>query len=128
MPRDESSGHLFWLAEHRYFAVPMSEELICRAFRERVPSSLLDTLSVAVSATTELDSAAKAGASALKWMATSPVGVLLGAATRVIVAAMSRKWGRDAAGRALARAAMEQFVLLPGQLAAILRACRQEGN
>lgn len=128
MSRDEFSGHLLWLAEHRYFAVPMSEELICRAFRDRVPSSLLGPLSVAASATAELDGAAKAGASALKRMATGLGGVSLGVGTGVIVAAMSAKWGRDAAGRALARAAMEQFVLLPRQLAAIIEACRREGK
>ena len=125
MSRDEYSRHALWLAQHRYFAVPMSEELICRAFRESGPGEVVEAPTVASSATTGIDSAAKIGASALKWMATNPVGISLGVATGAIVAAMSRRWGRRGAGVALARAVTEEFVLLPRQLATILKECRR---
>ena len=126
MSRDEYSRHALWLAQHRYFAVSMSRELICRAFRECGSVAAAEALTVASSATADLDGAAKAGASALKWMATNPVGVSLGVATGAIVAAMSQRWGRRAAGWALARAVTEEFVLLPRQLATVLRQCRRE--
>ena len=122
--RDEYSRHALWLAQHRYFAVPMSEELICRAFRECGSGGVVEALTVVSRATAQLDSAAKAGAKALKWMATNPVGVSLGVATGAIVEAMSRKWDRRSAGWALARAVTEEFILLPRQLATILRTLR----
>lgn len=125
MLRDEYSAHALWLAQHRYFAVAMTSELICRAFRECGPGGVVEALTVASSATTELDRAADAGASALKWMATHPVGISLEVATGAIVAAMSRRWGRKGASSALARAVTEELVLLPRQLAIILRECRR---
>ena len=123
--REEYSAHAWWLAQHRYFAVAMSRELICRAFRECGPGGVVDALTVASGATRELDEAAKASASALKWMATHPVGASLGVATGVIVTAMARKWGGKGASSALARAVTEEFVLLPRQLATILKECRR---
>ena len=124
--REEYSRYVLWLAQHRYFAVPMSRDLICRAFRECDPGGVAEALTVASSATAELGRAAKAGASALKWMATNPAGVSLGVATGAIVAAMSERWGRTGAGWALARAVTEEFVLLPRHLAVILKECRRE--
>ena len=122
MSREECGKHTLWLAKHRYFAVPMSELLICRAVRECDPPKLVETLTVASSATPDFDEAAKAGVRALKWMATNPVGVSLEFATRaIVVAATSRKWGGKSAGRALAREAMEESVFLPRRLAAILK-------
>ena len=128
MSPEEYSRHALWLAQHRYFGVPMSTELVCRAFREWSPGKVREALMVASSATAGLDAAAKAGASALKWMATNPVGVSLGVATRVIVEAMAHRWGRDGAGWALARSTTEEFVVLPRQLATILKECRREEN
>ena len=124
--REEYGRYVLWLAQHRYFAVPMSRDLICRAFRECDPGGVAEALTVASSATAELGRAAKAGASALKWMATNPAGVSLGVATGAIVAAMSERWGRTGAGWALARAVTEEFVLLPRHLAVILKECRRE--
>ena len=128
MSAEEYSGHAFWLAQRRYFAVPMTSGVICKAFRECGAGGVVETLTVTSSATGELDDAAKAGAGALKWMATNPVGVSLGVATGAIVAGMSQKWGREGAGWALARAAIEEFVLLPRQLATILKVCRRGEN
>ena len=128
MSREEYSAQAWWLAQHRYFAVAMSEELICKAFRECAPGRAVEALTVVSSATTELNGAAKAGASALKWMATNPAGVSLGVATGAIVEAMSRKWGRNHASSALARAVTREFVVLPRQLAVILKECRRQSR
>ena len=126
--REEMVGHMVWLAQQRYFAVPMDEELICRTFRDCEANEVVKVLTVAAIGTRDLGDVARAGARALKSMATGPVGVSLAVATRMILAAMTAKWDEKGAGWALAREVAEQFVVLPRQLGPILRECRRHGK
>ena len=121
--REEADAHLLWLAAHRYNAVPMTTGLMRAALRSLRGTQLVDVLALAGPPALQLDGVAKMGAAVLKWMATNPVGASLGWATEALVAAMARHWGPRGAGYALARAATDEFLLLPRHLAPILAVC-----
>ena len=121
--RAEADEHLLWLAAHRYNAVPMTTGLMRAALRSLRGTQLVDVLALAGPPAMQLDAVAKMGAAVLKWMATNPVGASLAAATEALLAAMARHWGPQGAGYALARAATDEFLLLPRHLAPILAVC-----